>query len=81
VWNIIFGTILLFTGIGYTAREFTLWLNPTLPLVFGGAGILRVAWPILNDVNTVLITAMIVAEARLRFDRLAEGGWRASWMR
>src|SRR6516164_6160499 len=68
------GTILAVAGLLYMAFIYlTLWLNPSgasavLPGIFR---FLPVAWPIVNDVVTALLTVLIVVEARLRFDRIA----------
>src|SRR5262249_55423061 len=67
------GTILAAGALVYLAfSTFTLWLSPSAPMAFvGRAGLLSVLWPIVNDAATALIAVLIVAETRLRFDRLA----------
>jgi ABC-type Na+ efflux pump permease subunit len=68
------GTILAVAGLLYMAFIYsTFWLNPSgASAVFPGSfRFLPVAWPIVNDVVTALLTVLIVVEARLRFDRLA----------
>jgi ABC-type Na+ efflux pump permease subunit len=68
------GTILAVAGLLYMAFIYsTLWLNPSgASAVFPGSfRFLPVAWPIVNDVVTALLTILIVVEARLRFDRIA----------